>query len=151
MKIKLLIVVLIGLFFAFSPAPRAQPLEQTRSVWDGVFTAEQAKRGADLYAPYCGSCHAPDLSGNDEAPALAGPGFLSNWEGLSVGDLFERVRVSMPPNKPGQLSRQQIVDIISHTLSSNGFPAGQNELARETETLKQIRIVGSKPKSESGN
>ncbi len=143
MSIKL-VVVALGAMFCLTPAMSSTG-QTPRSVWDGVFTAEQAKRGAALYAPHCGSCHAADMSGNDEAPALAGPGFLANWDGLTVGDLSERVRVSMPPNNPGKLSRQQIADILSHVLNSNGFPAGQSELARETETLKQIRVVAAKP------
>lgn len=146
MKIKIAFVVLATLFCL---TPSASSTSQSsRSVWDGVFTEEQAKRGAALYAPHCGSCHAADMSGNDEAPALSGPGFVANWDGLTVGDLSERVRVSMPPNNPGKLSRQQIADILSHVLSSNGFPAGKTELARETEELKQIRITAAKSKSE---
>ena len=118
--------------------------QTSRSVWEGVFSEEQAKRGRDLYSAECSKCHAPDLSGVDEAPALAGGAFLANWDGLTVGDLSERVRISMPPNKQGKLTRQQIVDILSHVLSVNGFPAGKTELDQKTEFLKQIKIESSK-------
>ena len=84
--------------------------------------------------------------GNDEAPPLAGPAFLANWDGLTVGDLSERVRRTMPPNKLGKLSRPQIVDILGHVLSVNGFPAGKTELDTKTEQLMQIRIEATKPK-----
>jgi len=121
----------------------------SRSVWDGAYTKDQAKRGETLYAQNCSSCHGPDLLGNDEAAPLTGSAFLSNWDGLSVGDLSERVRISMPPNNLGKLNRQQIADILSYVLSVNNFPQGKTELDSKAEVLKQIRIEGTKPKGSS--
>ena len=34
-----------------------------KTVWDGVFTEEQAKRGADVYAEKCAMCHGDGLGG----------------------------------------------------------------------------------------
>ena len=115
------------------------------SVWDGVYTDEQAKRGAPLYSQYCASCHGPDLTGGEMAPALVAGDFTSEWNGLTLGDLFERMRTSMPQNDPGGLSRQQNADILAYMLSSNKFPAGTTELGRDTEVLKQIRFQSLKP------
>jgi mono/diheme cytochrome c family protein len=128
---------------AFAAALLAQT---TRSVWDGVYTADQSKRGRELYAKECASCHGSDLTGGESAPALAGPGFLSNWTTLTVGDLFERTRVSMPENNPGKLSRAQISDLIAYLLSANRFPEGKAELDKQAEVLKQIRIDAEAPK-----
>ena len=58
-----------------------------RSVWEGVYTNDQAKRGQPLYSQYCGACHGDTLGGGESAPPLAGAEFLSNWNGLTVGDL----------------------------------------------------------------
>ena len=149
--VALIALVTVG---ALGSAPRAQQADQaSRSVWDGVYTQEQAKRGEALYGRECASCHGPDLAGADEVPALSGPAFLANWEGLTMGDLFERVRVSMPPNKQGRLSRQQIVDILTHVLNANSFPSGKTELDTKNELLKQVRIEVTKPnsKKESGH
>ncbi len=110
----------------------------TRSVWDGVYTDEQAKRGAALYAKECAGCHGPALTGGEEAPALTGGGFTSNWNGLTLGDLFERTRATMPQNDPGKVSRQQHADILAFILSVNKFPAGKAELEKQTEMLKEI-------------
>lgn len=137
-------LILIGVSQA---ALRAQQTDKSASVWEGVFTKEQAKRGELLYVQYCSSCHGPDLSGNDEAAALAGNVFLSSWDGLTVADLANRVRVSMPPNNLGKLSRQQIVDILSYVLSFNNFPAGKSELDPKPEVLKLIRVEATKPKA----
>src|SRR5262245_15238823 len=149
-KIKTAVAVIISsaAIGIFHPAPGGQQTNQTsRSVWDGVYTEEQAKRGEALYGRECASCHGADLTGADEIAALSGPAFLANWDGLTVGDLSERVRVSMPPNKTGRLSRQQIADILCHVLSVNGFPAGKTELDPKAELLKQIRIEATNLKS----
>ena len=112
----------------------------SRSVWDGVYTTEQAARGSTQYASQCASCHGTALTGGESAPPLAGADFFSNWNGLTVGDLFERIRVSMPADRPGKLSREQDADILAYMLSMNQFPPGKSELERQTEPLKQIRI-----------
>ena len=118
--------------------------QTTRSVWDGVYSSDQAKRGKELYGKQCASCHSDDLSGGESAPPLAGVAFLANWTGLTVGDLFERTRVSMPQNDPGKLSRQQNADIIAFMLSMNRFPAGKSDLEKDTDVLKQIRLDAEK-------
>jgi mono/diheme cytochrome c family protein len=149
LKIKIAAAAIICLTTpgVFHSALRAQESgKPPRSVWDGVYTEEQASRGASIYGKECASCHRAD-SGGEEASALAGPAFLANWDGLTVGDLCERIRVSMPPDNPRRLSRRQITDILGHMLRLNGFPAGKTELARETDAQKQIKIEATKPKA----
>ena len=126
-------------------APGTSSTESSQTVWDGIYTEEQAKRGGPLYSERCASCHAADLTGGETAPALASAEFKSNWSGLSVDDLFERIKVSMPADNPGSLSRQQTADTLAFVLSRGGFPAGKTELAREAEVLKQIRFEATKP------
>jgi len=119
--------------------------QKTSTVWNGVYTAEQAKRGAELYANNCASCHGLALSGGESAPALTGGEFLSNWSGLTLGDLFDRIRTSMPADRPGTLTREQTAGILAHILNVGQFPAGTAELSTRTEILKQIRIEAVKP------
>jgi mono/diheme cytochrome c family protein len=116
-----------------------------RSVWDGVFTAEQSARGDKAYSQNCASCHGTALTGGESAPPLTGGEFSSNWYGLTVGDLFERIRTSMPADRPGRISREQNADILAYILSMNQFPAGSSELSSKTEILKQIRLEASAP------
>lgn len=116
-----------------------------RSVWSGIYTDEQAKRGEPLYRRQCASCHGGAMEGGEEAPPLAGGAFLSNWNGLTVGDLFERIRTTMPATKPGKLSRQDNADILAEMLSVNQFPSGKKELDTQTEMLKQIKFEATKP------
>jgi S-disulfanyl-L-cysteine oxidoreductase SoxD len=124
--------------FAFQDQP-------SQTVWDGVYTAEQAKKGAELYANNCASCHGLALTGGESAPPLTGGEFLSNWNGLTLGDLFERMRTSMPADRPGKLTREQNANILAHVLHVGDFPAGSMELSTRTEFLKQIRIEAIKP------
>ena len=114
--------------------------EQSKSVWDGVFTKEQADRGAAAYTASCSECHGKDLGGDGFAPALSGAEFIGNWNDLSVGDLFERIRISMPPSGPGSVTTAQKADIVSHILNANKFPVGEKELEPATEVLKGIKI-----------
>jgi quinoprotein glucose dehydrogenase len=114
--------------------------QTTRSVWDGVYTSAQAERGAALYASSCASCHGSALGGGESAPPLTGGEFSSNWNGLTVGDLFERIRTTMPADRPGKLTREQDADVLAYMFSVSEFPPGKAELERRTEVLKQIRI-----------
>jgi hypothetical protein len=88
-------------------------------------------------------CHGPVGEGGDQSPPLSGPNFIANWTGLTVGDLFERVRTTMPQEKPGKLTRQEDADVIAFLLKLNGFPAGKTELPKDTPTLKLIKIEPS--------
>ena len=115
------------------------------SVWDGVYTAEQVKRGETAYLQTCAGCHGTGLEGGDMTPPLVGGAFTSNWNDLTVGDLFERIRTTMPLDNPGRLSRQQNADVIAFVLKNNGWPAGAAELATDLATLKTIRIAAAKP------
>ena len=124
---------------------RAQVPAETRSVWDGVYTDEQAKRGEEVYHKECAACHGDMLTGGESSPPLTGGPFQANWNGLSLGDLFDRIRKTMPQTKPGRLTRQQDADVLAFLLSINKFPAGKTELYRQSEMLKEIRFEAKKP------
>lgn len=129
--------VLWGLVAATRP-PAAQ--EAPATVWDGVYTVAQADRGAEVYKKDCASCHGDALTGVDEAPALVGTTFLSNWNGQSVGDLVDLTRKSMPKDNENTLTRQQYVDVTAHVLRVNKFPVGEVDLPTSGLRLGQIRI-----------
>jgi mono/diheme cytochrome c family protein len=125
---------------------RAQvPVAELRTVWDGVYTEEQAKRGEPIYGKECAACHGPTLNGGESAPPLTGGAFLANWNGLTMGDLFDRIRKTMPQSNPGRLTRQQDADILAFMLSANKFPSGKAELYRQSEMLREIRFESAKP------
>ena len=122
---------------ALSASPMAA---QEQSVNAGVYTDAQATRGADTYTKECASCHGAGLEGDGFAPALSGTEFLSNWNGTTLGDLFDRIRISMPPGSPTSVPPESKADIVAHLLKSNKFPAGQTEVGKDLEPLKQIKF-----------
>jgi mono/diheme cytochrome c family protein len=135
------VVMAAGIGMVYPPV-RAQ---DSRSVWDGVYTEVQAKRGAALFDAECAGCHGPAGEGGGMPPPLVGPAFTANYDGQTVGDLFERNRATMPVGKEGQLSAQAIADITAFILQFNEFPAGASELPSQAATLKAIAFVAKKP------
>ena len=115
------------------------------SVWDGVYTDAQATRGETAYLQECANCHGPALEGGDMTPPLLGGVFTSNWNDLTAGDLFERIRLTMPLDRPGKLTRQQNADVIAFVMRANAWPSGKTELPADAAALKQIKIQASKP------
>jgi len=130
-------------------ALRAQEPAESRSVWDGVYTEEQAKRGEAVYKKECGACHGEMLTGGESAPPLTGGAFQANWNGLTLGDLFDRIRKTMPQGKPGSLTRQEDADVLAFVLSINKFPVGKTELYKQSEMLKEIRFETKKPREKN--
>ncbi len=111
----------------WSMSPTAQESGQS----DG-FTAAQATRGGEVYERVCASCHRADFQGSFEAPPLAGVNFLNLWGDLSAAALFDRISVSMPPDRPGRLDDQAYVDIVAYLLQANGAVASGLELTAAT-------------------
>jgi len=145
MKLKLAAVALLPMaaVLMLNSSVHAQP--PSKSIWDGIYTEEQATRGQGLYSQECASCHGGELTGGEMAPPLAGGEFLAGWDGLTVGDLFERIRISMPQNNPGSLSGQQNADILAFMFKASKFPTGTTELAKDAGILKQIKFEVKKP------
>src|SRR4029077_14496761 len=102
-------VVLVG---GEPMAQQAAPSSPSRSVWDGVYTLAQAKRGA-LKSGLSTSCHGDSFEGL-LGPELAGPAFTEKWQGRSGGDLFDLMRLTMPDDAPGSLAREEYADLLAY-------------------------------------
>jgi len=117
------------------------------SIWDGVFTAEQARRGQLAYTGPCDRCHGYKLDGASEdpdmlpAPPVAGRKFLREWSGRSLAALVEYVRTTMPKNNPGYLSSNEVADIVAYMLSVSRVPAGGESLQPDASALAGIVIA----------
>lgn len=112
----------------------------SRTVLDGVYTAQQATRGETLYTEHCAACHDPKLVGG-VGPALKGPEFISAWKFKTIGELFETIMNTMPQAAPGTLTPSQSADTVSFILSANQFPAGTMELAAAVEPLNAVKFT----------
>ena len=115
------------------------------STWDAIYVSEQASKGAGLYETSCAECHGPELEGGETAPALAGPDFRWAWNGRSVGELFESIRISMLEGRPRNMTRTEKASVLAFMLSENELPAGTAELADETDLLEAFRIDSVRP------
>jgi mono/diheme cytochrome c family protein len=122
-----------------------------RTVRDGVFTAEQARRGQAAYTGPCDRCHGYKLDGAADdpdmlpAPPVAGAKFLRKWDGRSLAALFEYLRATMPANNPGYLSDAELVDIVAYMLATSGLPAGDAPLPSGAAALAAVVIVSQAP------
>ena len=130
--------------FLLSVAYATLGAQATRSVNEGVYTADQAKRGEAIYKETCSACHGDNLEGSGPMPPLAGKDFLANWEGKTVGDLFEKTQTTMPATAPGTLTPEQAADIVSFLLSKDNYPAGASALEGKMEPLLKIKLDSPK-------
>jgi mono/diheme cytochrome c family protein len=117
---------------------------QGPSLGAGVYTEEQAKRGMAVYKTQCASCHGEDLKGNDIIPGLTGDPFVTTWKGRTVGELFDKINMTMPALDPGSLTPEQTSDLIAVILSTSKYPAGTTALATSMDALQQIKIDAPK-------
>ena len=119
--------VSIGLTLAsLSAVGNQQPLASGQPS-NGVFTAEQAAAGRQVYIANCAGCHMPDLAGRNEAPQLAGTNFLSAWRTRSTRDLFELIQSTMPP-AGASLGPDQYLAVTAYILQANGAQPGSQPL-----------------------
>jgi S-disulfanyl-L-cysteine oxidoreductase SoxD len=116
----------------------AAAVAASRSVWNAVYSPEQASRGHASYNSKCARCHGDALLGGENSPPLVDQDFLEKWNGKSVGSLVELTRKTMPSDGPGKLSRPQCTDIVAYLLSANGFPAGKSDLPADAAALDEI-------------
>jgi quinoprotein glucose dehydrogenase len=130
--------------FFFSAILAVTAAAATRSVWDGVYTREQADRGKTVYSQECARCHGENLAGGEASPPLTGAEFLSRWNGKTAGALYDLARKTMPTDDPGGLSTREYADLVAYILSANEFPAGSKELDRDAAALNDIRIEPKK-------
>jgi mono/diheme cytochrome c family protein len=118
---------------------------QGKTTLDGIYSDPQATRGENVYATSCTTCHGDDLSGGGQTPPLAGKEFNSDWNDLSMGDLYDRTHLSMPADKPGSLTPEQTVDVIAYLLKKGTFPSGLADLPTDAAALKAIKFASPKP------
>lgn len=123
----------------------SQTASSSGSVWDGVYTAEQAQRGEQIYQTACQSCHAADMRGGPVAGGLLGLGFQYVWKDRTLAQLLAIMQGKMPPGQPGSLGEQAYLDLLAAVLRRNEFPDGAAELQANPEALQSIVIRWDKP------
>jgi|TARA_B100001123_G_C15195011_1_gene980975 mono/diheme cytochrome c family protein len=117
----------------------AQEDDTGASVWDGVYSSDQADRGQKVYEATCSRCHGADLTGGRARP-LVGESFIRDWGGLTLDSVLTRAK-TMPPGAAGSLTEERYLDILAYVLSKNDFPTGTGDLTATT--APDILIYGS--------
>jgi ankyrin repeat protein len=122
-------------------APRTAVQDARSSIWDGVYTEAQAKRGEQSYGKSCAKCHAEDLLGSTNAPALVGQAFFARFDRTSADDVIDVIRRTMPQEAPDTLGMPVYADIVSYLFRSNGAPDGKTELPTDRPRLREILVM----------
>src|SRR6185295_10359946 len=137
--------VAVGIAIALAAAAADSGRAQERTLGDGVYSAQQARRGKARYASACAACHLADLegtlAGDAGAPPLRGEPFVAFIEGWNARRLFEYVKSTMPADDPASLSDAAYLDVLAYLFEANDFPSGPVEL--DIEQLSAIRLTGS--------
>lgn len=111
-----------------------------QSAAPGVFSAEQANHGGAIFRDKCGACHGNDLEGGQEAPALKGDAFWSDWDQQTARSLYSRIISTMPPDGPGTLDPKDVIEIVAFVVHENGVPQGKAiQSANELNSIKLQR------------
>lgn len=119
-----------------SPAPRSR-IDEPNTL-HGVYTAEQAGRGRQVFAQICSECH--------DASDWTDPAFLGRWEEASVFRLWHWIYGRMPHGNPGSLTREQVTDALAYIFELNGLPPGAAELGTDDDSLDDYWIFWSDPR-----
>jgi len=156
-RTPLLFAALVLTAVVISPRARAaEPVHRqdgtTKTIWDGIYTEEQARRGEQVFKTECSYCHRDDLAGGflddgvERAPALAGPrafgsSLVDRWKDLTLTDMVASIAATMPRPKPASLTLQAYVDLVGYLFSKNGLPAGSLELPPDADALGRLLIT----------
>jgi len=112
------------------------------TIWDGIFTQEQADAGKALYVTNCLGCHGKTGRGSPGGPAITGVALNKKWADTTVLDIYTFARTYMPPGKAGTIGTEQdYVNIISYILEMHGAEPGDTMLPYDEDTLGNVYIV----------
>lgn len=123
---------------------RGAGAEPGHTVWDSVFTDSQVTLAESTYSQSCAKCHGATLQGAQDGGPLIGADFLANWDGMTLADLLDKIRTTMPPDTPNTIPPSQVADLVSLVLARNHFPSGTTPLTADAARLKDIKIVRSR-------
>jgi S-disulfanyl-L-cysteine oxidoreductase SoxD len=118
--------------------------QERKTVWDKVYTAEQATQGKTTYEVACVGCHAKDLNGREgggQGPELAGNAFATKWELQTLNQLYSEIKTRMPRNQPASLTNDEYLNLVAYILQVNKFPAGDEPLKADTAMLTATFIT----------
>ncbi len=123
----------LTLLFLIGSLPISDSYSQTQppSIWEGIFSLEQASRGKELFITHCIACHSDTLDQSEvhgSSPSLIGEDFTYRWTDSAVLDLYDSIRQTMPQAAPSSLSELEYAALTAYLLAINGFPEGEHPI-----------------------
>lgn len=119
---------------AHSPTLKAQSKErEAKTIWEGVYTREQATRGERVARADCLVCHS--------VSEWSTSNLLRPWVGRPILDWYDNLRMTMPYDAPGRLTRDEYAQVIAYMLSLNDAPEGDTPLPSDVDGLMQILVT----------
>src|SRR5262249_28200425 len=82
------------------------------TIWTGVYSSEQASKGADVYRS-CRGCHGATMDGSGSYPALRGTQFFEHWREDNLDSLYLLIKTQMPP-RAEQLSETDALNVLAY-------------------------------------
>lgn len=113
-------------------APSTALAQSPTSTRQGVYTADQAAKGRQVFNGNCLGCHT--------TATHMGAAFENKWFGRPLFDLYDYVSQMMPKAAPGSLTEDEYVWLVAYILRLNGMPAGRAPLEADPARLKAVRI-----------
>ena len=100
---------------------------------DGIYTADQAARGAGLFTSLCERCHS--------IQEFSGRSFDAIWAGVPAAALYARIANTMPLDQPGSLGLPQVTALMAHIFAMNKMPTGNSPLVADIDWLMGITMA----------
>jgi hypothetical protein len=92
-----------------------------------------------------------DLKGTDDGAALVGDEFFGDFEGSTLGALYDQIWTQMPPTRPKSIAPPNVVQLVAYILSRNHFPSGSTPLPTDTTRLNDIKMLQHNPNALPSN
>ncbi|NDV01194.1 c-type cytochrome [Pseudoroseicyclus tamaricis] len=114
------------------------------TIWDGIYTEEQALAGRSIYGQSCNACHGVRGRGTPGGPGIIGNVLDDKYFDVPLSAYYDYIHYQMPKGQPNSLTSEQYADVTAFVLSLHGAPAGDMELPADYDVLDTI-IITHKP------
>lgn len=106
-------------------------LAQNGEAKSGLVPRAQAANGENVFKIRCLECHATtDFTKLD---------FARGWDDRPLFELYEKIRSTMPDDKPGTYTPQEYLDVTLYIYKLNGAEEGDGEVKPEEAAMKAVK------------
>jgi hypothetical protein len=135
---KVRAAVTVAVIFGAALAAHGADTKGSSALAPPTYSAEQADRGAEIYAERCASCHGSNLDNGQFAASLKGPAFHQHWSNGSLEEPYLVMIRQMPPDDPGGLAPESYSDLLAFILRENSVAAGDKPLPSDPDLLASM-------------